>query len=525
LTTEPRGSLEPFIKDSVKYYEHQITGVRQMAYMTNFLCADDMGLGKSLQALTVCAIDFYRNWISKVIIVAPVTLRGNWADEIEKFTGGSTVTAEPIRFMMFGEEIKDDGSKKKLGPKAREAQLAEFKEWTGPKMLVCNYEQLIPHVKEMNRIGFDVAIFDEAHYIKNYQGVDAKGKPKGAARAHAAHMLKTKRTMLLTGTPLLNQVNELWSLLNKMDPVAFPDYWRFINRYCVFGGFKDKAIVGVKNEKELMSRLQNYMIRRLKSEVLDLPDVQIVQRKVDLSPEQKKLYDEAKDNLKITMHGDDNETEIENALTKFLRLKQICGTTLPFTGEDISTKLDLAIEDAIAVMKEGHKIVVFTQFRPVLEAFCQRLEAHGKKHKDEDFDIWELHGDIKSETRQPIVHQWSNNVNEKGQPKAGAIVCMLQVAGVGLNMTASRHAFFIDKLFVPGLNQQAIDRLHRIGASESQPVQVFEYIVRKTIENRVEQILATKTKTFNSIINDDGSFKKRLIAALLAEEAEDEIDD
>lgn len=515
MTLENRGSLHPFIKDAVKYYEHQVTGVRTMAYMQNFLCADDMGLGKSLQALTVAAIDLYRGWCEKIIIVCPVTLRGNWADEITKFTGG-------IQFMMFGETVNKDGNRKKLGPAARETQLKEFAEWVGPRILVCNYEQLIPHVKQLNRMAFDIAIFDEAHYIKNYQGIDAKGKAKGAARSIAAHQLKTKRTMLLTGTPLLNQVNELWSLLHKMDPVAYPNYWSFVNRYCVFGGFKNKQITGVKNEKELLSRLQNYMVRRLKADVLDLPDVQIIQRRVDLTDSQRKLYDEANDNLKVEMQGFENPTEIENALTKFLRLKQICGTTLPFTGVDESSKLDLAIEDAIEVMKNGHKIVVFTQFRAVLEAFCQRLEAHGKKHKDEDFDVWELHGDVRSENRQPIVHEWSApSLDAKGKPKGAAIVCMLQIAGVGLNMTASRHAFFVDKLFVPGLNQQAIDRLHRIGASATQPVQVYEYICRKTIENRVEQILTTKKKVFNSIVNDDQSFKKRLIAALMAEEEED----
>lgn len=513
--SEPRGSLEPFIKDSVEYYAHQVTGVRTMAFMQNFLLADDMGLGKSLQALTVAAIDLYRGWCDKVIIVAPVTLRGNWADEIEKFTGGSTSGAESTQFMMFGEGVNTKGNPKKLGPKERTKQIAEFEKWTGPKILVCNYEQLIPHVKELNRIGFDIAIFDEAHYIKNYRGIGKDGKVLGSARAGAAHALKSKRTMLLTGTPLLNQVNELWSLLHKLDPVAFPNYWGFVNRYCVFGGFKNKAIIGVKNEKELMTRLQNYMIRRVKSEVLDLPSVQIIQRRVDLSDAQRKLYDEAKDNLKIEFVGQDEPTEIENALTKFLRLKQICGTTLPFTGVDDSSKLDLAIEDAVEIMSNGNKLIVFTQFRDVQEAYCQRLEAHGKKNKDEDFDIWELHGGIKSDTRQGIVHQWSN-------AKGGAvIVCMLQVAGVGLNMTAARHMQFVDKLFVPGLNQQAIDRAHRIGQSTTQPVQVYEYIARKTIENRVEQILSTKTKTFNSIINDDGSFKKRLIAALMAAEEED----
>ena len=101
----------------------------------------------------------------------------------------------------------------------------------------------------------------------------------------------------------------------------------------------------------------------------------------------------------------------------------------------------------------------------------------------------------------------------------GVIVCMLQVAGIGLNMTAARHAAFLDKLFVPGLNQQAIDRLHRIGASETQPVQVREYLARNTIENRVNQILRTKSKIFGEIVETDPNWKKKLLEALLESEA------
>lgn len=492
-----RKSLEPFLKDDVEYYEHQITGVRQMARMQNFLLSDDMGLGKSLQALTVGAIDFKRGTASTIIVVCPVSLKGNWADEIEKFTN--------LDYMLFGQETNVAGKLKKLSPTARSIQLQEFAQMPGVKILITNYEQIKPHLKELNMLKFDIAIFDEAHYMKNYK----------SARTKASLGLLTTRSFLLTGTPMLNQVNELWPLLHKIAPHEYPKYWSFINRYCVFGGYQDRQIIGVKNEKELTQRLQSVMIRRLKADVLDLPEIQIIQRRVDLLDQQRALYDNVIKELEITIQGEENPAEIENALTKFLRLKQICGTTLPFTGEDHSSKLDLAVEDAIEVMKNGHKIVIFTQFRGVLEAFCQRLEDHGKKNLQEDFDIWELHGDVPSQTRQGVVNQWKND------PDAGAIVCMIQVAGLGLNMVASRHAFFIDKLFVPGLNQQAVDRLHRIGQDETQPVQVYEYLCRNTIESRVEQILTTKKKLFGSIVNES-DFKRRLIQALLSKEEDDD---
>ena len=256
--TKPRKSLEPYIKDDVQYYPHQVDGIRALAKQRNFLLADDMGLGKSIQALTVFAIDVKRGWAETCLVVAPVTLKGNWADEIEKFTRMPAITLNGT-------------------PAQRRKQLNEWKMIKGPKILIVNYEQVNTHKDDLAAVMFDVAIFDEAHYLKN---------PK-AQRTKACLELYANRKFMLTGTPMLNHVDELWSILHMIDPGAYPKYWTFLNRYAVFGGFKDKQIVGVKNEAELTDRLQRVMLRRLKKDVLDLPDVQIIERRVDLSDEQQ----------------------------------------------------------------------------------------------------------------------------------------------------------------------------------------------------------------------------------------------
>lgn len=483
--------MEPFLKDEVQFYDHQIEGIRQMMQMRSFLLADDMGLGKSLQALTVAVGDVVRStngkrWAEKIIIIAPISLKGNWADEIEKFTR--------IPSVILGQSIdpKRPERLKILSPARRATQLEEFAAMEGPRILITNYEQIVKHITDINKIGFDIAIFDEAHYLKN----------PNAKRTKACHKIRATRYFMLTGTPMLNQVNELWGILHLIDPVQYPRFYTFQNRYCVYGGFQDKQIIGVKNEKELIQRLNKVMIRRMKSEVLDLPDVQTIVKKIDLSPAQQKLYDQVEQELEIPMVGQADPSEIENALTKLLRLKQICGTTLAFTGKDDSAKLDTAIADAVEIIKNGHRLVVFTQFRDVQEAFCARLDAELP-----DTPIWELNGDVKQHDRQPYVHAWGRD------PRPGALVCMLQVAGVGLNMTAARHGQFLDKLWVPGLNQQAVDRLHRIGQSETQPVQILEYHMKGTVETRVEQILRTKSKLFGTVVNDQ-DFEKKLLAAL-----------
>jgi SNF2 family DNA or RNA helicase len=474
-----RGSLAPWIRDEVTFYPHQIEGIRKLARWRSFILADDMGLGKTLQSLVVFALDVYRGWAEKAIVIAPVSLKANWVEEIETFTG--------LPYVLV------DG-----GPKARAEQIEKFAAQEGPRILIMNYEQIGSHLPQLNRIVFDVAIFDEAHYLKN---------PK-SQRTKNSQALFSRRSFLLTGTPMLNKADELWSLLHRIDPDAYPNYWTFVRRYCVFGGYKDKQIVGVKNEKELTERVQRVMLRRLKKDVLDLPDVQIIKRHVDLTPEQRKIYDMVANELKLERIDTDEPDDIENALTKFLRLKQICGTTLPFTGQDHSGKLDLAVDDDLELLANGHKIVVFTQFREVQAAYVQRLRKAAPS-----IPIFQLHGDVPRTERVGVVREWERTA------RPAVICCMLQVAGVGLNMTAARHGSFLDELFVPGLNQQAIDRLNRIGASTTQAIQIRKYIARNTIESRIQTILRTKTKLFGEVIETDPQWKAKLLNAMREDQA------
>lgn len=471
-----------FIRDTVEYYPHQVEGVRQLARMNSFLLADEMGLGKSLQALSVVAIDFQMGYASRMLVVAPASLKGNWHEEIIEHTHFKSVVL--------------DGT-----PKKRSAIIEDFKD-SDNHILIVNYEQVIPHLKELNEIGFDVVVYDEAHYIKNYK----------AKRTKASQGLRAKRYFLLTGSPMLGHVNDLWSLLYRIDP-SMENYWRFVNRYCVFGGFKDKQIVGVKNRDELYERLQSYMVRRLKSDVLDLPDKHYVTIKLDLSPLQRKLYDEVMEEMRVGSPDPTAATpmEIENALTKFLRLKQICGTpsTLEFDEDGIaypdeSAKLDRAVEMIQEIVQEGERhVVVFTQFRGVLAAMQARLD------KDK-IPSYTLHGDVPSSERVPVVTAWKND-------NPAAMLAMLQVAGVGLNMTAARDAIFLDKLFVPKLNEQAEDRIHRIGADKTQPITIYNLMMRNTIESRVEQIIRTKNRLFDDVV-ETSDWKKKLYAALMSGE-------
>lgn len=498
-TTAPanRGSLEPWLLDEINFYQHQVDGVRQLSAMRSALLADEMGLGKSLQTLAVFCLDIKRGKGETMIVVCPASLKANWLEETQKFT------------RVYAAVLTNKG-----GPKGREKQIAEFAERTGPKILIVNYEQVAPHIESLNRIRFHLVAFDEAHMLKN---------PK-TRRTQAAMKLMTTRSLLLTGSPLLNNVNELYTLLNRISPGEWGSYHGFLHRYAVYGGFENKSIVGVKNEKELNVRLAAVMVRRLKADVLDLPEVQYIRKFVDLHPRQRTLYREVHEDFKLTdAHG--KVDDVENTLTRFLRLKQICGTTaaVPNACDDHSLKLDMAADDARQILDSGHRVVAFTQFRGVLSAYHRRMYGVGVTANR--YPIYILNGDIPSEpdgrdpsdpkkkwSRQEIVHAWANN------PKPGLLIATFAVAGVGLNMTAARYGQFLDKLYVPALNQQAVDRMHRIGASSSQPVQILEYLCKGTVEERVEKILTGKKKVFGRLV-EGSALTSKMIQQLLDEDA------
>lgn len=466
-----RKSLEPFLKDDVEYYPHQVEGIRKLARMRSFLLGDEMGLGKSLQALTVFCIDLKLGRSETLLIVCPVTLRNNWAREIEKFTR--------IPYVLLGEEPdpKRPGRTRTLGPTRRDTQLKQFLMNSGPRILIANYEQIAStaHAATLAEGFFDVVVFDEAHRIKNHN----------AKRTKACLALRSYRSFMLTGTPLLNRVDELWPMLHRIDPKKFPKYWAFVNRYCTFGGYEGRQITGVKNEKELNEAIGAVMVRRLKKNVLKLKEPQFIKVYVGLTKLQRDMYEiAASDILDEEGEGDDlsDRLNIRNSLTKFLRLKQICGSpaSIDEEFEDSSEKLDRVVELVEELREGGEKVIIFTQFRGVLRLLVRRLIAAGIK------PVYQLHGDVPQEERQSIVDTWSSD------PNPSPIIMMTQLAE-GLNMVAAKNGIFVDKLFTPGKNAQAVDRMNRIGQSEENQVTIYEMLAVDTVEERVEQILEEKS--------------------------------
>lgn len=474
---KPRKSMAPWLDDGIVYYDYQIEDVRTAARLDSFMLGHQMGLGKSLIAITVFTIDIVMGKGETLLVVCPASLRGNWADEFEKFT--------TIPYVRLGEvrDPRNPSRYKTVSKNLRSLQIRDFRLMEGPRVLICNYEQIVGHLDELPP--FHMMICDEAHVLKNPE----------AQRTQALHRVRRRRTAILTGTPILNQVDELWSPLHMINPQRWPNYRRFRNRYCQFGGFNGRQVVGAKNVAELNKGVAPYMVRRLKDDVLDLDKPYIQQIMVDLTDVQRTLYDQVMNELFLPDENG-NPQDIDNALVKFLRLKQIVGSAGTVPGHDDSSgKLDRMMEDVFSCMlNDGGKPIIFTQFRSIHELIMRRLYDAGFTA------VFALTGSVPTGERQPIIKSWSDWQDPV------PIVCMVQVAGVGLNMTASHDIFFADKLFVPGLNDQAIDRAHRIG--QRHPVHVREYVARGTIEARIERILKTKRGTFNEVVEQTSAIRK-----------------
>lgn len=454
--------------DAPPLYGYQEEGRQWLRTKMSALLADEMGLGKTVQVLAAfCDFRAMRPG-SRLLVVAPNRLLSTWEEEALKWTTLSVAVAT-------------GSASKRLDAIEANADIT-----------LIAYDNLARNLPDLNDTGFAMVAFDEAHYLKNQR----------SKRTKAAFGLRCLRRVLMTGSPILNRVDELWPLLFLIDPPQFSNYWTFVNRYAVFGGWQDKQIIGVQNAAELRSRLTPLMLRRLKDDVLDtLPPKTVVRRECDLNPAQRKMYDQARDELR--MEFADRTEEISNPLTKLLRLKQVTGTPACFGASDDSGKLDLLM-DVLDEIGDDHKVVVFTGFRGVAAAVEARLIAAKIPYA-------RYTGAEKDDARTAARRRFQAVPITEGGPRV--LICSYGVATEGITLHAASHAVMIDKLYVPMLQKQAEDRLHRAGQKDN--VTIIELFARRTIDTRIEKILATKRSVFDAVISED-AFEAILKADVLA---------
>mgnify|MGYP000341301093 CR=1 FL=1 len=307
-----------------------------------------------------------------------------------------------------------------------------------------------------------------------------------------------KRNYLLTGTPIMNTPEDLWSLLHIIDRKKFSSFWRFVHRYCeVWDNGFGKEIGKAKNPKDFREMLKPYMLRRLKEEVIeDMPELTIQKREVELEGKQRKIYEQMRDRM-VAEIGEQEKVTAPIVISKIMRLKQIAVSPALISDKDKefkSAKIDTLME--IISDSGKQKVVVFTQYQGAAELVADKLDKKG-------IGYGLLHGGIDEDKRQEDVNRFQNNDN------CEVFIATIKAGGLGINLTAGSIAVFLDKDWTDANNKQAIDRLHRIGQERN--VTVIELIAKDTIEQYIEKLLKEKQKTFDSLIEGEITPKEILL--------------
>lgn len=434
---------------------HQKLAIEKLAGSKRFILADDMGLGKTTSTI-IAALE---TGAKKILIICPASLKINWQREIENYTDRSVYIAEGKHFS------------------------------TEHDFVIVNYDILKNFYDLKDKEGslitksnFDLIILDEAHYVSNGQ----------AARTKLVNSFSKscERVWLLTGTPMTNRPMNYFNLLSLVESPVSQNWLAYAIRYC--GGYQFKAgnrkiwnTSGASNLEELRDRTSRQVLRRLKTDVLDLPDKII-------SP----IYLRLKSKLYEGLMGEyydwyKNKKEESSSLTvqfsKLMKVRQVIA----------EEKINDTIELAQNIIDQDKKVIIFTNFTDTL----QKIHSHFGKQS-----VY-LDGSCTKPQRQYAVDQFQEN------DKIKVFVGNLRAAGVGITLTAGEAVIMNDLSFVPSDHDQAQDRAYRYGQKNS--VSVYYPIFENTIEGVIYDMLSKKKNIIDTVMGDNIEDKGDFVELLM----------
>lgn len=435
-------------KDFPMLRDYQLYGVQWLNTLKKLglggILADDMGLGKTLQTIAYLALE-KRELPS--IVIAPKSLVYNWKSEFEKFAPNVTVK------MCVGVKWEREEAIKSL--KSGEVLITTY----GVLKNDLDLYGMIPF-KE----GFANIVIDEAQNIKNILG----------KTSNAIKEIKGETKIALTGTPIENNILELWSIFDFAFPGYLGKHTTFKKRY-------------LDNLKSLKSVVGPFILRRTKSEVLkELPDKIEQDVIVELSDKQRKLYLGYLEKYKREVEA--NGSDAIKILSCLTRLRQLCNHPKLFIedykGE--SAKLDALLELLQEAKSGGHRVLLFSQFTEMLSII--------KEHLKDEFNILYLDGKTKVEERLNLVERFNSGEGD-------IFVISLKAGGSGLNLTGADTVIHFDSWWNPSVENQATDRAHRMG--QKNVVNVFRLITKGTIEEKINLIKDEKSKVISEVLDGE----------------------
>lgn len=414
--------------------------------------ADDMGLGKTVQVLALLLDTHRRSNAGErrpSLVVAPRSLVFNWRQEAERFT-------PELRVVEYAGQ-------------QRSALLASSLE---ADLLLTTYGTLRRDIAQLAALSFEYVVLDEAQTIKNHAAQVSK----------ACRALRARHRLALSGTPVENDVSELWSIFEFLNPR-------------MLGARRDFVRLAQGDALGLVARaLSPLLLRRRKEDVLaELPEKTELTVYCDLQPDERRLYDALRskyrqeiDQKAATAGLAALRTDVLEAL---LRLRQMAchpGLVDEKRRSGISTKVETLVAHLEEVVAEGHKALVFSQFVKLLEIVGSRLRRAGITHTY-------LDGQVRD--RASVVARFQND------PECPVFLISLRAGALGLNLTAADYVFVLDPWWNPAVEAQAIDRAHRIG--QTRPVFAYRYIARDTVEEKILELHRDKRALAEALVGGD----------------------
>lgn len=449
---------------------YQVDGVSWLARLRKMhlsgILADDMGLGKTLQA--IIAITQHKEDFpdAKTLVVCPTSLVYNWKEEFRKFNPQLAIL--PV-----------DGT-----PAQRKKLLSAYSKYD---VIITSYSLLQKDVEFYKTILFAYVILDEAQHIKN----------RSTRNAKSVKMIQALHRLILTGTPIENSLDELWSLFDFLMPGLLSSYERFVEKYVRSSGFTHNA-----NMEILRKKVNPFILRRMKKDVLsELPPVSEIVYRCHLSELQRKLYHSyaksAREELSQLVKKEGFDRIQIHVLATLTRLKQICCHPAIFAKDKAETgdsvKYDMLLELLQTLIEGKHKTVVFSQYTRMLKIMVDDLQKLGIRFE---------YLDGSSKNRLDIVKRF----NEDEQ--TSVFLVSLKAGGTGLNLTGADTVIHYDMWWNPAVESQATDRVHRLGQKRS--VSACKLITLDTIEEKIMELQERKRGINQKIISCDEDVIEKL---------------
>lgn len=466
-----------------KPFNHQIDGVRFGLNKKKFLLCDDQGLGKTKQIIDFVGCLEKTDTINKVLIVCGVnSLKYNWQYEIG-------VHSDEKGWVLGTRFRKTTGKAYEGSTKDKVDDLGNLPDC---RYIITNIESLRAGAKKISKTKYhfpiaeklqelckngtiSVIAFDECH----------KSKEPTSLQSRAMINVQAKYMVAMSGTPLMNNPLDLYFPMKWLG-YENHSFYQFKQHYCTLGGWGGSQVVGYKNLEEIRTMMDNIMLRRLKTEVLDLPEKIRKIEYVDMTSKQNQIYKEVYNGVMSDLQ---KIKFSNNPLSMMIRLRQATGWTgiISNTVQE-SAKMERMIELVQEIVASGQKAIIFSNWESITEVAKEKLKSYNPAY---------ITGATKADERMKEVDRFQND------DKCRVIIGTIGAMGTGLTLTAAQNVIFLDSPWNMALKAQAEDRAHRIGTKGT--VNIITLVCKNTIDERIEELVEKKGQIADALVDGKAS--------------------